>query len=461
MIKKILLLALFVSIFASSLFSQCTGFPSTTASDDCSNYSPLTNNENVNFRQTFSICSSSSSIDNYNNINLNGGTIRVCGNAALSGNFNRGTIVVECGATLYFPNGLLLNNNVGIINYGTVEVTGDLNFQNSDVYFYNESSTARLFVSRDLLTAQNTNQTNYIKNRGYIAVQNNLFAREGSFFCLGSDSKIDCRNFFYMQNCGGPANRFTKEDAFLSASLRYDQNASLRSTVSNNDSIKILQASGSSVNFNGCGSFGNATLVTDASPIPVPAKDNCTQLNCFTLLAIELDKFEVHLYNNKSTKINWSTSNEKNSQEFQLLRSIDGINWEIISRIEAKNEGEVLTHYEFIDFEAPTGIIYYQLKQIDFNGEFIHSSIQTITTPVTTMNHAFVVYPNPAASVLHLQINTEDLDYFQIFNLQGKSLSSVYNINNEKSTWDIDLSTFPTGIYLIKTNLGSTTFSKR
>jgi hypothetical protein len=457
----VLLLVLFVSLFTSNLFGQCTGFPSATASDDCGNYSPLNSGANINSGQTFSVCSGSSATVNYDNVNLSGGTIRVCGNAMLSGNFNSGTIVVECGATLFFPNGLLLNSNVGIVNYGTVDVTGDLNFQNSNVYFYNESTTSRLFVSRDLLTAQNTNQTNYIKNRGYIAVQNNLFAKEGSFFCLGSNSKIDCRNFFYMQNCGGPANRFTKEDASLSASLRYDQNASLRSTVTNNDSIKFLQAAGSSVNLNGCGSFGNATLVSNANAIPVPTEDRCMQLNCFTLLPIELVRFQVHLYDNKNTKINWSTSNEKHNQAFELLRSIDGINWEVISLIKAKNDGKVLSAYEFIDFEAPIGIVYYKLKQIDFNGEFSYSSIQSITTPVATIDHAFVVYPNPATTVLHIQINTEHLDYFQIFNLQGQNLTGTYNLSNQELTWYIDLSRFPSGIYLIKTNLGSTTFSKR
>jgi len=207
---KILLLVLFVSFSTNITLGQCLGFPSTTASDNCNNHSPLTNGTNINSGQTFSICSGSDVRVDYTNINLSGGTIRVCANAMISGNFNSGTIVVECGATLHFPNGLLLNNNIGVVNYGTVEITGDLNFQNSNVYFYNESITSRLFISRNLITAQNSGQTNYIRNRGYIEIQDNLVAREGGLFCLASDSKIDCRNFIYTQNCGGPNNHMIR-----------------------------------------------------------------------------------------------------------------------------------------------------------------------------------------------------------------------------------------------------------
>jgi len=174
-----------------------------------------------------------------------------------------------------------------------------------------------------------------------------------------------------------------------------------------------------------------------------------------------LVSFEVNLYNNKNTKINWSTDNEKDNQEFQLLRSTDGVNWEIIGSIEGKNEGEVLNNYEFIDSEVPSGILYYKLKQIDFNGDFSYSPIKSITTPLATIDHAFVVYPNPATTTLHIEINTEDLDYFQIFNLQGQKLTPIHHISDQQSISDIDIIDFPSGIYLVKTNLGSITFSKR
>lgn len=458
-LNNFLFFLVFLTPISNQLIGQCIGFPNTIPSSDCKGHAPLISGANINSGQTFSICSTSNNTGNYNNINLNGGLIKVCGNATLTGNFNSGTIIVECGATLFCPSGLLLNSNVGIINYGTVEVTGDLNFQNSNVYFYNESSTSRLFVSGNLLTATNTNQTNYIKNRGYISVQNTLFAREGSFFCLSSNSIIDCDNFVYMQNCGGPANRFTKEDIGADACLRYETSASLRSTVTSNSSIKIAQASGSSANFNGCGSFGSATLSSNAASISAPSADNCSQINCFTLLPVKLIDFKVKSHKNKNATINWSTSSEENNKEFQLLRSVDGITWEIIAVIFPYNGNLDIHHYNFTDYEVPAEVVYYRLKQVDLNGEYTYSPIKSITTPIQE-EHAFLVYPNPATTTLHLKNNQQAIHSIQIINLQGQIISEYNNLNKQQTTLSINTATLPKGMYLIKTNLNSRIFSK-
>ena len=65
---KVLLLIVLTSLFTKKTIGQCTGFPSTIVSDDCSNYSPLMDNANINSGQTFSVCSNSNTTSNYNNV---------------------------------------------------------------------------------------------------------------------------------------------------------------------------------------------------------------------------------------------------------------------------------------------------------------------------------------------------------------------------------------------------------
>lgn len=445
---------------ANLLLGQCTNFPPTTSSSDCGAFAPLTNNSNISFNQTFSVCGSSSTIENYANVSLNGGTIRVCGNATLSGNFNAGRIVVECGATLIFPQGLLLNSNVGIVNYGTVRVSGDLNFQNSNVFFYNESPSSKLFVSRDLKTAQNANQSNYIKNRGYISVTGHLFAIEGGHFCLSSNSSIECNEFTYMKNCGGPNNRFIMDNITTSAVIRYTQSASLNATVTNNDSLIFLQAPSSLVNFNGsCGSFGNATVIPDAPPIPIPNSQQCTHSNCFVLLPIELLHFNLFLQDNKQVKINWATTHDNDNKKFQLQRSQDGIEWQTVTTQLPLTENQNINNYEWIDREAPSGVVYYRLEHLDFDNSIYHSPIRAITIPLNKQK-AFVIAPNPVSTTLSIQIDKEHITFIQIYDLQGQLLFYSNISETTSARIHINLSTYPSGTYLVKTNLGNKLFSK-
>ena len=270
---KIILISCLVLLSVVS-FAQCPGFPASLPDQDCNVSTPLSNNANVNSGSTFGICSNSTVATSFTNINLNGGVIRICSNTSISGNFNGGTIVVACGSTLSFPSGLIMNQNIGIINYGTVIVSGNLTFQNNNNFFYNEATTSRLYVSGNLSYPQNNGQNAYLKNNGYISINNNFNALDGGFTCLGPDSRIVCNNINYIQNCGGPTNRFTYTGNSNDPIIRYTGSATIKANFTASNFITIYRAPGAgALNTGGCGggSFGNATVVNNAPAIANPS----------------------------------------------------------------------------------------------------------------------------------------------------------------------------------------------
>lgn len=120
-------------IASFSAFGQCT---ISTATGNCNTGTVLNSgNTTVNAAYRFS------GTANYNGINVtNGGVLTVCtGNLTInSGNFNNGgSIIVREGATLtlnYSPN---FNNTFTIVNYGVINVNGDVVLQNGSSSIHN------------------------------------------------------------------------------------------------------------------------------------------------------------------------------------------------------------------------------------------------------------------------------------------------------------------------------------
>ena len=72
----------------------------------------------------------------------------------------------------------------------------------------------------------------------------------------------------------------------------------------------------------------------------------------------------------------------------------------------------------------------------------------------------FSVYPNPTNSILHIELNNSQTDLtYQVFDLLGKQIIS--EILEPGSASKIDVSSWNSGLYLIKISNGDTTETKR
>lgn len=456
----LLLVVLFSSHFS---ISQCAGYPPTVAASDCGLYTPLTNNVSVNSGQVYGLCRTDDAIYNFTGVNLNGGTIHVCANATLSGNWNSGIIVVECGATLSFPSGLLMNNNIGIINYGTVEVTGTMEFQNTGNYFYNESDSARLFVSGNIRTPQNNNQTAYIKNNGYISVGGTLNCLNGCFMCLGENSEIVTNRFQYMQNCGGPTNRMTRPSNSQTATVRYASQLILQSTPTSNSTIEFWSETGASNTIASCVNMSSVTIVNNAPTIPVrpaPYVGNCDVQNCRTIaiiLPVELGLFEAS-YDDKTSSalLSWETFSEHSSDYFKVMRSADGYSWNVIGSVSAAGYSDKLINYSFVDRSPLSGASYYRIDQYDFDGAVNSSGIRSIKNSGNSAN--VFVYPNPSKGLITLTVPSKS-NYVHVYSITGEKLLEFCG-DTPFSSKQLDLTSLASGTYYLLTEGGSAVFVK-
>lgn len=158
----------------------------------------------------------------------------------------------------------------------------------------------------------------------------------------------------------------------------------------------------------------------------------------------------------------WITATEVESKLFRIERSLNGIDFESVGEVEAAYMSNVVNKYELLDRNAPDGLSYYRLIEVDVYGkEFVYN---TITLRRNTGNTPITVYPVPAQDILNIQfdLDSEQEVELQLFDISGKLIKSqnIEWIGN----YQLDLRTYSAGTYFLtiatKDEIFSTKFAK-
>ncbi|MEM7370046.1 MAG: T9SS type A sorting domain-containing protein [Bacteroidota bacterium] len=136
----------------------------------------------------------------------------------------------------------------------------------------------------------------------------------------------------------------------------------------------------------------------------------------------------------------WETATELNNKGFHPQRSQDARNWESIGFVEGNGTTSTPQQYQYTDTESLLGTNYYRLRQVDFNGDFVHSEVLEVAVP--TSDQAFQLFPNPTQGPLEIVGATEDILNIKVWDLSGRILKE-----QQGATTEIDLSSLPAGMY--------------
>lgn len=209
-------------------------------------------------------------------------------------------------------------------------------------------------------------------------------------------------------------------------SLIFSQNAA--SNVVGGASFEV--ATGSSVDMSWSWSGTNETAHAAA------------ELNYISSLPVELTFFKGQT-TNEGTFLTWQTAIEENNYGFEVERSTNGQDWETLAFVEGHGTTIETQNYTYTD-EAPlTGINYYRLKQIDFDGAFEYSDVVNITMKASN-NGEVRLFPNPVSDELNI-VNGEGVA--TIYNALGQPVRELI-INNVQST--INVKDLPKGQYILR-----------
>ena len=85
------------------------------------------------------------------------------------------------------------------------------------------------------------------------------------------------------------------------------------------------------------------------------------------VLPVELIEFKAKSIA-EHVLLEWRTATERNNHFFRVFYSTNGADWEIVGDVPGAGNSSQELHYQLLHKNAPHGIVYYQLKQQDYDG---------------------------------------------------------------------------------------------
>jgi len=186
------------------------------------------------------------------------------------------------------------------------------------------------------------------------------------------------------------------------------------------------------------------------------------------LLPIGLKEISASLKDGIAT-VKWSTDMEVNNDHFEVERKHEQESaFSTIGQVQGTGTNLNGASYSFDDDVSmlPDGYIYYRVKQVDISGEYGYSP-QVSLWLVRKMGDMVVIYPNPLAGSVELQISLpsgqDDEAEIMLLDMQGKVVRSeeykhIIAGNNQLSFYIPDVQS---GIYLLRIKLSNSVINRQ
>jgi hypothetical protein len=167
---------------------------------------------------------------------------------------------------------------------------------------------------------------------------------------------------------------------------------------------------------------------------------------CLPALPVEYRSFTAEREGGKAI-LEWATAVEINNDYFEVLRSGDGNDWEVIGMVDGSGTTQEAVEYGYIDQKPLVGNNYYRLNQVDYDGASELSEIKKLSFHNGSDALAVKYFPNPTPDQLRITTNQVlDGHMLYITNITGKVLRRI----NYTNGMDISLSELDGGVYIAR-----------
>ena len=174
------------------------------------------------------------------------------------------------------------------------------------------------------------------------------------------------------------------------------------------------------------------------------AAANTASTNCAIVpLPVGYTQWDIQFQDRKAI-LTWSTDSEENNEQFFVQRSADGQIWETIGAVAGNGTSSQSHNYNYIDEKPLSGIGYYRLMQVDFNGTPSYTSILSVNT---VKSEKMSIYPNPAKQSFSVIMDTKNIEQVTITDPVGKMVEVTYTEMPNGIT--VDCSKLAIGIYTV------------
>lgn len=182
------------------------------------------------------------------------------------------------------------------------------------------------------------------------------------------------------------------------------------------------------------------------------------------IVPVELTSFTVN-NSNGNVLLNWITATEVNNSGFEIQRSADQSDFEVIGFVQGNGTTAEPKAYSFTDNTVISGTYYYRLKQIDFNGAFEYSNIVEVQVGVPEKFMLEQNYPNPFNPTTNIsyQLPVNGNVSIKIYDVIGNEVATLVNEFKEagRHSVEFDASGFGSGVYFYSISSGNFISTKK
>jgi hypothetical protein len=165
-------------------------------------------------------------------------------------------------------------------------------------------------------------------------------------------------------------------------------------------------------------------------------------------LPVTLTDFKGILTTDNNTQLNWSTSSEVNSKQFEVEVSRNGTNYVSIAAVASQGNPLAGRDYQYIHVKPEEGINWYRLKQLDIDGKVQYSKV--ITVNVSRAKGKPFIFPVPSKDLITINFGAmKQVTGIEILSSDLKSLRRERVIAGAVST-DINLNGLTAGTYFVR-----------
>ena len=171
-------------------------------------------------------------------------------------------------------------------------------------------------------------------------------------------------------------------------------------------------------------------------------------------LPVELSSFTSNVIS-RNVKLNWVTATETNNSGFEIYRKSEQTDWMKIGFVSGSGTVNTPKSYSYNDDGLSTGKYSYELKQIDFNGNFRIFNLSGITEiGVPKKFEVSQNYPNPFNPVTKIDYNLplDSKVMIKIYDITGKEIKTLVNATEKAGYHTINFNgnDFSSGMYFYR-----------
>lgn len=178
-------------------------------------------------------------------------------------------------------------------------------------------------------------------------------------------------------------------------------------------------------------------------------RDDADDTEPLPIVLLEFNATKV----NKSVEVDWVTVSEKDNDYFEVQRSENGFDFKVIEIVDGAGTSSDQLNYSIVDLAPLTGVSYYRLHQVDYNGTSTFSNPKRVYFEEELELN---IYPNPAHDIVNIETRYKGQIY--VYNSMGQLVKQIEHIGDIQT---YNFSDLTKGVYTIMYIRGDTRKTKR